>query len=82
MGSDGGIVEVDETVIGNDLIIKPKHPREVRSYAHKHKVLALVDRIMGKAQSMVVDDLKAKTPVPILKENIDREARTITDEAD
>ena len=37
MGSDGGIVEVDETVIGNDLIIKPKHPREVRSYAHEHK---------------------------------------------
>jgi|GEM_PF-3300253 len=41
----------------------------MRGYAHKHKVLALVDRITGKARSMVVNDLKAKTLVPILKEN-------------
>ena len=81
MGGDDGVVEVDETFIGNDRTIKPKHTKKGRGYAHKHKVLALVDRTTGKARSMVVDDLKAKTLVPILKENIDREAHVMTDEA-
>ena len=81
MGGDGGIVEVDETFIGNDRTIKPKHTKKGRGYAHKHKVLALVDHTTGKARSMVVDDLKAKTLVPILKENIDHEAHIVTDEA-
>ena len=48
---------------------------------HKHKVLTLVDRNTGRAKSMVVDDLKAKTLVPILKENIAKEATIYTDEA-
>ena len=52
-----------------------------RGYAHKRKVLALVDRSTGRAKSMVVDDLKAKTLVPILKENIAAEATVYTDEA-
>jgi len=80
-GVVGGTVEVDETFIGNDRTIKPKHTKKGRGHAHKHKVLALVDRTTGKARSMVVDDLKAKTLVPILKENIDREAHVMTDEA-
>ncbi len=80
-GSGGGIVEVDETFIGNDRTIKPKHTKKGRGYAHKHKVLSLVDRATGRARSMVVDDLKAKTLVPILKENIASEARIMTDEA-
>jgi len=41
----------------------------------------LVDRTTGRARSMVVDDLKAKTLVPILKENIAAEATVYTDEA-
>ena len=81
MGRDGGIVEVDETFIGHDKAVKPKHEKKGRGYAHKFKVLALVDRATGKARSMVVEDLKAKTLVPILKENIDREAKVVTDEA-
>lgn len=40
-----------------------------------------MDRATGKARSMVIEDLKAKTLVPILKENIDREAKVVTDEA-
>lgn len=80
-GSGGGVVEVDETFIGHDTAIKPKHTRKGRGYAHKHKILALVDRRTGRARSMVVDDLKAKTLVPILLENIAREATVFTDEA-
>ena len=80
-GVGGGAVEVDETFIGNDRSIKPKHTKKGRGYAHKHKVLALVDRDTGRAKSMVVDDLKAKTLVPILKQNIAAEAMVFTDEA-
>ena len=75
-GGAGGEVEVDETFIGND---KDKPVR--RGYAHKHKVLGLVDRATGRAKSMVVEDLKAKTLVPILLENIAAEATIYTDEA-
>ena len=75
-GTDGGIVEVDETFIGRD-----KDKPIKRGYAHKHKVLALVDRNSGKARSMVVEDLKAKTLTPILRENIAKEATVYTDEA-
>lgn len=80
-GSGGGDVEVDETFIGNDRTIKPKGEKRGRGYHHKNKVLSLVDRETGKARSIVVDDLKATTLIPILKANISREARILTDEA-
>ena len=80
-GASGGVVEVDETFIGNDRTVKPKHSKKGRGYAHKHKVLALVDRSTGRAKSMVVDDLKSKTLVPILRENIAKDATVYTDEA-
>jgi transposase-like protein len=81
MGGNGGEVEVDETFIGNDRSIKPKGEKKGRGYAHKHKMLTLVDRNTRRAKSIVVDDLKASTLVPILQENIDREAVIYTDEA-
>jgi len=74
-GSNGGAVEVDETFIGKD----PDMPKR-RGYAHKHKVLSLVDRDSGEARSIVIDSLKAETVVPILKENIAQEARVKTDD--
>ncbi len=80
-GSGGGSVEVDETFIGHDKTIKPKNERKGRGYAHKHKVLALVDRASGRAKAIVVDDLKAKTLVPLLKQNVSKEATVYTDEA-
>jgi transposase-like protein len=80
-GSGGGIVEVDETFIGHDKTIKPKGEKKGRGYAHKHKVLSLVDRDTGRKRSMVVDSLKAKDLLPILKENIAKEAFVMTDEA-
>lgn len=80
-GSDGGDVEVDETFIGHDPKIKPRNSRKGRGYAHKNKVLALVERNTGKARSIVVDDLKVSTLLPILQANISPNARILTDEA-
>jgi transposase-like protein len=75
-GSNGGTVEVDETFIGQEEGV-PKR----RGYAHKRKVLSLLDRGSGQSRSVVVDSLKAETVVPILKENIAKEAKVMTDDA-
>lgn len=80
-GSGGGTVEVDETFIGHDKNIKPKGMKKGRGYHHKNKILSLVDRATGQARSMVIDDMKASTILPILQANIAREARVMTDEA-
>jgi transposase-like protein len=78
-GAGGGIVEADETFIGNDPTRKKKP--NARGGHHKHKVLALIDRDTGRARSMVIEDVNAKEIGPILRENIDKEARLVTDEA-
>jgi transposase-like protein len=75
-GSGGGIVEVDETFIG-----RIKGTPKKRAYHHKMKVLALVDRDTGKARTMVVDDVTAKTIMPIVKANVAKEAIVMTDES-
>ncbi|WP_299296461.1 IS1595 family transposase [uncultured Erythrobacter sp.] len=75
MGSNGGTVEVDETFIGR----KKGMPKK-RAFHHKMKVLALVDRESGKARTMVVDDVKAETLMPLVIANVEREARIMTDE--
>ena len=74
-GGNGGTVESDETFLWND----PEKPVR-RGYMHKNKILSLVDRESGEARSVVIDDVTAKTIVPILKENIAREARVMTDD--
>ena len=75
-GANGGIVESDETFIGMEPGAK-KRP----GFIHKRKVLSLIDRTSGHARSMVIDAVDAKTIVPILQENIDKEARVMTDDA-
>jgi transposase-like protein len=75
-GAGGGVVEVDETFIGRE----PGKPVR-RGVGQKMKVLTLVDRTTGRAKSMVVDDLKIATLLPILKANIAAEATVHTDEA-
>src|SRR3954464_11888230 len=80
MGGSGGLygnVEVDETFIGRE----PGVPKKRGGYGHKMKVLSLVDRENGKVRSVVIGDLKAETVVPILEENIAKEASIMTDEA-
>ena len=75
-GAGGGVVEVDETFIGREPGKEVK-----RGVGHKMKVLTLVDRANGRAKSVVVDDLKIKTLLPILQANIAKEAIVYTDEA-
>lgn len=80
-GAGGGVVEVDETYIGRDKTIKPDGVKRGRGYHHKNKVLSLVDRESGQARSFVVDDVKAATLAPIVRENLAREAKLMTDES-
>jgi transposase-like protein len=75
-GGEGGAVEVDETYIGRE----PGKPVK-RAFHHKMKVLSLVDRSTGRVRSMVVDNIRPATIAPIVLENLDREARLMTDEA-
>lgn len=78
-GGNGSVVEVDETFIGKEPgVTKAKN---ARGGSHKMKVLTLVDRETKRAKSIVVDDLKKSTLIPILQENIAREAYVMTDEA-
>jgi len=75
-GSGGGGVEIDETFIGRD------HTKKVGAgYEHKMKVFALVDRTTGRSRSMVVDNLNKATLLPLIRENVEPEARVITDQA-
>lgn len=79
-GKDGGVVEVDETYIGHDHTIKPKGEKRGRGYHHKNKVLSLVDRNSGQARSFVVDDVSLRTIGPIVRDNLAREAKLMTDD--
>ncbi len=73
-GSGGGVVEVDETFIGQLKCVEKK-----RAFHHKMKVLALVDRDSGRARTMVIDNVKAETLLPIVRANIASDARVMTD---
>lgn len=77
LGRGGKAVEVDETFWGNN---KPHGQKKGRGYAHKMKVLSLVER-SGEKRSFHVANVTAKTLRPILKAQIDEKARLMTDEA-
>lgn len=75
MGSGGGTVEADETYIGT----KPHHTKGQGS-GHKMAVVTLVER-GGRAKSFKVDKVTAAEVVPIVRANVDRDAKLMTDEA-
>lgn len=75
-GGNGGAVEVDETYIG----FKRDVPTR-RGTAHKHGVVALVDRESGQSRWFKIDSCTADQIHPIVLDNIAREARLMTDEA-
>ena len=81
MGIGGGEVEVDETFVGPSKQSKRTRIKKGRGPAHMTAVLSLIDRRTGRAQSMAVKNLKAQTLYPIIRENVDREARLMTDDA-
>jgi hypothetical protein len=80
-GAMGGAVEVDETFIGRDYDKKPEGEKRGRGFAHKYKIVSLVDRQKGLSRSIVVDDLKVQTLYSLLSKNISGAAHLMTDEA-
>jgi transposase-like protein len=75
-GAGGGMVEVDETYIG----VEPGEPIGPGGN-HKMKVLSLVDRSTGRAKSVVLDYVTAKTVGEVVAANLSHEAILMTDEA-
>lgn len=76
-GSGGGMVEVDETYIGQN----PDAPKSKMAIRNMNVVMTLVDRDTGRARSMVVDHLDAPKVAEILTANLAKEARLMTDDA-
>ena len=76
-GVGGGFVEADETFIGRE----PGIEKGKGGYKHKMKVLSLLDRETGARRSFVVDGVTIGDVTPILRENIAREAKLLTDDA-
>lgn len=76
-GSDGGMVEVDETYIGRrEGIEKPRAGQH-----HKMKVLSLVERSTGQSRSFVVERVTQDHLWDVLCVNLSHEAHLMTDEA-
>jgi transposase-like protein len=75
MGSDGGVVEADETFIG-------RIPGNSRMAIHNmNKVVSLVERNTGRATSMVVfGQINSGTVGKIVFENVSPDAQLMTDE--
>jgi transposase-like protein len=76
MGGVSGVVEADETFIGK----KKGAKKGGGGYAHKNAVLSLVER-RAEVRSVHVANVKSKTVLPIVKANVAREARVMTDDA-
>jgi transposase-like protein len=76
MGGAGGIVEVDETYIGR----QKGQGVDKSGYHNKNMVVTLVER-GGSARSFHTDGHSIADIVPIVRENIRRESRLMTDKA-
>jgi len=75
MGGEGKTVEADETFIGQ----KQGYTKDSGAH-HKMAVVTLVER-GGKSRSFKVDKVTAADVVPIVRANIAKESRFMTDEA-
>jgi transposase-like protein len=76
-GGNGTPVEVDETYFG----MKTGAEKAKGGHAHKLGVLALVDRETKTMRTFTFDKFRADEVHPIVRANISREARLMTDEA-
>jgi transposase-like protein len=77
LGGRGKTVEVDETFIGRiEGSVKPRHGGS----GHKNTVLTLVER-GGSARSFHIDSTSIADIAPILRENINRETKLMSDQA-
>jgi len=85
MGSDGGVVEIDETIYGRGATHpKGRHrtdpKRKITNSAHKNIVLSLVQR-GGKVRSFHVESSTVNQVIPIVVADVSREASVMTDAA-
>jgi transposase-like protein len=76
MGGSGKAVEADETYIGQQESLKT----DASGYHNKNMVVTLVER-GGSARSFHTDGHSIASIVPIVRENIKRESRLMTDKA-
>jgi transposase-like protein len=76
LGGGGKIVEADETFLGR----REGAPKGRGAYHHKMKVLSLVER-GGSVRSMVLNTLTKRELRAVLRANIARETRLMTDRA-
>jgi transposase-like protein len=77
MGGAGSVVEIDETFQGR----KEGTPKAKAGFGHKNTILSLVDRGTGQVRSFHVDSTRKEDVIPIIKANIAKETRVMTDEA-
>jgi transposase-like protein len=77
MGGGGDPVEADETYIGRVKGVRVRQGMQ----RHKHAVLTLIDRKSGHARSFHVATTTANEIGPIVRKNISKEARLMTDQA-
>lgn len=77
MGGAGKVVEADETFTGR---LEGQVKSSRGGWAHKNVVLTLVER-GGSARSFHIDSTTVGQVVPILRANLHRETRLMTDEA-
>lgn len=75
-GSGGGMVEADETYM-----VKVKGHGGGGHLGKKRKILSLIDRDTKQARSIVVDKVTISTLMPIVKENVAKDAELMTDQA-
>jgi transposase-like protein len=86
MGGGGGTVEIDETYYGlrddaeGPPVAKPGKKRGGGS-RHLNAVVSLVDRSTGEARSFVVDRVTMTEVSNIIRANIARETRVVTDQS-
>ena len=78
MGGGGKVVEADETVIGRQQGA-PKHIKQ-GGWHHRNVVLTLVER-GGSARSFHIDSTSIADIAPLVRTNVRRESRFMTDEA-
>ena len=76
LGGSGGPVEVDETYIGRKVGSEMKKAGS----GHKNAVLTLVER-GGSARSFHIDGARKAEVMPILRKNLARQTRVMTDES-
>lgn len=81
MGGSGKIIEADETVIGkNAFAPKGRSGRHMKGFHFRNVVLTLVER-GGSARSFHIDSTSIADIAPLVRTNVRRESKLMTDEA-